>query len=783
MVAVRTKKKTLADMMVIAISPTLIMLLVGSFVFFLLTVCYEGQYTGRLRYIFALFIFAAVLIGRISIEEGTEHATLFAIPLAIATALALGKFVRFDGASAGSATLINWSVMALIWWLAHKLTWDCTVIDDQQDASGEGILQHMGLEAESDDEASSSGSATEEMSGTESPQEGKMQNAGGWWQRLVDKRRQAHTPGVWVILFSICALPVFGIGQWWIPSDNDVARRFAFNMLCLFVASALGLLLTTSFLGLRRYLRQRNLEMPLDMAGVWLAAGVCLIVVTLGACVLLPRPGAALSISQLPFHFGSPDHDKTQKFAFGNDGPQKQDAGRTRSDLKQGQGKPSSQNGSTGKSSSSGSSKGNSSSGRKGEKSASSGRSQQKGETSSQTGKSSSDRNANKGRQSSNAQSQSPSGSNSGKSKGDQESSSSKNGSSRTSSSSGTKGSDQGGKSKGSQSKNGAQRNSRTGSPDQQAQPSRTGTGKSEENRKSPTREDEHPEKRASDGSSRQQDTKGDQSDQDSDPKTDPNTKNDSKADGSSRTSENRGSGKQPVSKGAASKNNSNGPKFSQSQSKGKRTQSAEKPSSSRESTGASGSSNFSPTGILQSIGTGFAYLVKLTFFLCLVGFVGFLLWKYRNQVREALAQLVADLRRFLDQLFGRRETEAESSAEDGLAESGPTVRPFSSYHDPFLSGAAKRSGREKLVRYTFEAMEAWARERHKGRTEEQTPLEFAQELGREYPTMGPDVQSLADLYSRVAYGRQKIRESCEDDLRHLWHCLSTADPPQRVKG
>ena len=41
----------------------------------------------------------------------------------------------------------------------------------------------------------------------------------------------------------------------------------------IYVASGLGLLLTTSFLGLRRYLRQRRLEMPVTMAPVWLLLG------------------------------------------------------------------------------------------------------------------------------------------------------------------------------------------------------------------------------------------------------------------------------------------------------------------------------------------------------------------------------------------------------------------------------------------------------------------------------------------------------------------------------
>ena len=40
-------------------------------------------------------------------------------------------------------------------------------------------------------------------------------------------------------------------------------------------------MLTTSFLGLRRYLRQRNLQMPAAMTGLWLGIGALLIAVFL----------------------------------------------------------------------------------------------------------------------------------------------------------------------------------------------------------------------------------------------------------------------------------------------------------------------------------------------------------------------------------------------------------------------------------------------------------------------------------------------------------------------
>ena len=51
---------TNADYVAIAISPALVMTLVGSLVFFLIEVLYVGDYQARLTYAFGLFVFAAV---------------------------------------------------------------------------------------------------------------------------------------------------------------------------------------------------------------------------------------------------------------------------------------------------------------------------------------------------------------------------------------------------------------------------------------------------------------------------------------------------------------------------------------------------------------------------------------------------------------------------------------------------------------------------------------------------------------------------------------------------
>ncbi len=128
-----------------------------------------------------------------------------------------------------------------------------------------------------------------------------------------------HSGGVWVVYFSLAALPLFGLGQRFLPADNADRRRYAFLLLCIYVTSALGLLLTTSFLGLRRYLRGRRLQMPAAMAGAWVTIGCLLIAAILGFAILLPRPNAEYAVSEAPWKMTSPTRNAS-RHAVGKEG-------------------------------------------------------------------------------------------------------------------------------------------------------------------------------------------------------------------------------------------------------------------------------------------------------------------------------------------------------------------------------------------------------------------------------------------------------------------------------
>lgn len=302
-------QKTLSDYVAIAVSPALIMVLVGSLVFFLQEVGYSGEFAGRLKWILFWFVFAAVLIARIGIEEGKEHAAVYTLAFWGAIALVVFRFV--------DQVLVGFGLLGVTWWCAKKLTWDCTLIDDSQDASGQGLLQLSGLESGDEDSDREPGNrVAEQISGESTGSEEKGEESAD--KPKDSKSHRPHAPGLWVVYFSLAALPLFGLGQLFIPAAEEARRVSAFQYLWFYVAAALGLLLTTSFLGLRRYLRQRKLTMPAAMTGRWIATGAILALGILIVCLLLPRPQATYSVTNL-VDTVSEKVGEASHYAFGSD--------------------------------------------------------------------------------------------------------------------------------------------------------------------------------------------------------------------------------------------------------------------------------------------------------------------------------------------------------------------------------------------------------------------------------------------------------------------------------
>jgi uncharacterized membrane protein YgcG len=270
--------KTFADYLVVAISPVLIMALVGSLAFFLVEVFYKSDMVHGVRWVMFWFVLAVVLVSRLGIEQSRSHAIGYGAALAVVTWIYL--------LYSHTAPVLAAVLLAITWWCAHRLTVDCTLINDDEDASGEGVLRGLWRRLEIE----MSVEPLPPIPRTSPPGRiAPLQLPPGV---IVPKRRPPpRAPGKWVIYFSLAALPLFGFGQLFLPVDPQ-SRRTGFEFLALYLAAALSLLMTTSFLGLRRYLRQRSVEMSSSIALGWVRFGVILAVAILVTALILPKPGA-----------------------------------------------------------------------------------------------------------------------------------------------------------------------------------------------------------------------------------------------------------------------------------------------------------------------------------------------------------------------------------------------------------------------------------------------------------------------------------------------------------
>lgn len=666
----RRLQATLADYVIVAINPALIMVLIGSLVYFLLEMFYQGQYPERLHYCLTLYIFGAVLVSRISMEEGWDHAAPLGAMLALVMVLALHRFVSYTGTNLATiGWLINYLLIALISWCAHKLTWDCTLIDESQDASGEGLLQTAKLDSNEERKDDQKDAASDGNKVKSAPNPGKRtsqsdaaadvesfvstrpatQKKKSWWQDFVERRRRPHAPGVWVVYFSLAALPLFGFGQVFIPSSNTASRRYAFVLLAVYVACGLGLLLTTSFLGLRRYLRQRKLEMPAAMTGTWLATGAALIVGLLLFSALLPRPNAEYAVSQLP-KIGSTRRDSSQ-FSVGKEGTKDDQA-----------------------------------------KSAPGKRSRPDGEQ-------------------------------------EQDPNAKANGTERD-----PKNPQDGGANEGERSQKGDSKNS-SDSPSQ--------AGASQGEKSSGSKSEENASNKAG---SEKNDSKNSDS-QRSDSQVDSHEKNPDSPKGSDAKSEQNSEGQ------------------SQGDSEKSKTEQGEQSDATGQTPEATAPQpNLEPPDVTSFAGP-LVDLLKWVFYGVMIAAAAW--WAWRN--REFLLAWLQSLLTFWRDLFGTRQRKRPVAAAGGEFH-----KSFAEYTDPFATGAAGRYPPEELVRYSFEALEAWARDQGWPRDSDQTAYEFARAVGSQAPQLASPARTLAELYSRAAYAPGTLPAGSVESLRAIWQAMRT---------
>ena len=670
--------KTLADYMAIAITPALIMLLTGSLVWFLAELGYDGGRPTRIRWILFWFVIGAVLVARIAIENGRAHAAMFLAGLAGATSLTIFKF-------APDAPLVPIICLGVVAWCADKLTWDCTLIDESEDASGEGLLQVVGVadEAElkdADTASQASPDADSESTDLTETKNEKQKNVPLWKRLFTNESERAgkpHAPGLWVVYFSLAALPLYGFGQVWIPATDVASRHFAFQCLLVYVGAALGLLLMTSFLGLRRYLRQRNIEMPTAMAATWVGMGSAIAVGILVVALLLPRPQGDYSIAEA-IDYVSEEVQEASDWAFLDD-----DGGE--------------------------------------------GEGQQSGPA---------DAEAEQGSATDPDQQGQPGGDQPGNQEAQDDQQNAQDG--------------DGGKQEG-DGDNGKQSDDKQGDGQQ-------GEGE-KSNGKQTAQNDEQGSKTKSSQNDQQASSDGKKPD------------DDQKQDGQQTAQSEDSNDKQQGETGEASEEQSD-EQMAQNAAEESSEESAEENSGEKETAETESSDTSTPESdsswmdsLAENMGTLFKWLV----YAAMAAGVIYMAIKNWPAVSPFFRNLWAELLA----MFGRKPAASVAEGEEASDEPVALPRPFSAFSDPFRSGKAAQSSPGELVRYTFEALQAWAFENKCGRTPDQTPMEFGQRLQSRRLKLSAEAHEVSLLYAQVAYGGHRPDDASVAKLRKLWRKLT----------
>jgi hypothetical protein len=176
---------------------------------------------------------------------------------------------------------------------------------------------------------------------------------------------------------------------------------------------------------------------------------------------------------------------------------------------------------------------------------------------------------------------------------------------------------------------------------------------------------------------------------------------------------------------------------------------------------------------IVPKVG-GLAGLLKLLFYAGAALLVAFLVWRYRHQLLQALADILRQLR----ELFGGKRDVGTDGAEEAAATA--PLPSFTEFRDPFQSGQHGRLQPEELVRYTFAAFEAWASDRGSPRTPDCTPQELINLAVDPKTPMHAEARRLIRLYGQVAYASQRVPREAVNELSEFWQMMRAAYFAQR---
>ncbi|MDA8744240.1 DUF4129 domain-containing protein [Rubripirellula amarantea] len=674
------RSKTTTDYVVIALAPLLIYLMISSLANFLMLVIYRGGQPTRVSWTILMFTLGTVGIARVAIEKDRTYSLGYAVVLGAVSFLSMMRFVN--------SPLASIILLAVIAYLSDWVVRDCTLIDEEADSSDQGLIDSGRLFMQTSKEADR--------------KEPIIDKADQSLVESASRKIKSGQPGRSVLYLALAALPLYGLGQFFLRGGSSTWSRAQW-LLATYLFAALALLVTTSFLGLRRYLRQRGADMPQQVSVGWIAGGMAVIALILGTAYLVPVPGQLLASFELPAFLDSPGDTVASQSGWGKDGADKagQNAASTRgdqSDKEKEIGSLTAERGAeagdvgdgdkeTGASGKQQGGKQNPGEGGKESGGEQKGNSQpnqsQPGKTTPETSKSS-------GPEQDQSQPQPPAQTSSNQSPAKESSAD----------------------------KSSAGKSSADKSPSGEPSPAESSSDKTEPNTPQPKSQNQ---KQDNSPQSPSQEA-GDQKPNKSPDQTDAN-----QSQSQSSKQESSEADATPRESGEKSPNES---------------QSAE--SKSRDPAATENSSPKQPTANpVESLANqlpGIAAMIKSLIVLILVGVVAAYVWFNRHMIAEML-------RRLFD-----RTSEGLSEDTDEFLDLVSTAppRPFSAYRKPTMNP----SDSKRAILITFSAMDAWCREAGLPRRKGETPSEFLRRVQHTFPQLSESSTQVIECYNRIVYGQ-----------------------------
>lgn len=286
-----------ADWLVLAVTPALLTSLVSCLLFFVVDILYRGQHGGRMEWILFFGTMGMVLIGRIRlIDEVAKKAGLYSAALGGLVWAGLAMYIPPpEGWHRAAHIAVMGFLVALGFWITRILVTDTTDLDDDDEVEGQGLLTASGLE---DDPAARLRAEVDQATGRTD-------------RKVRHKRnRVRRPPGGTVVMFCLLTLPLFGLGQALIPTDEPARRWWSLLLLMGYLASGFLLLMNCCFLGLRRYAARRGISMPAEMAAAWLGTGAMVVALVVLGAALVPRPADSGAIGMVARLVGAGEERK-----------------------------------------------------------------------------------------------------------------------------------------------------------------------------------------------------------------------------------------------------------------------------------------------------------------------------------------------------------------------------------------------------------------------------------------------------------------------------------------